>query len=277
MKTLILALALIFISIPAMAQKKGKESAYERVMRTGTLKCGIMLWPPYFEADANTGKISGMGADLFDAMGKLIDLKIEYTQIIVGQQVEELRSGRIDAVCNDGPYVFSAIKFVDYSDAAYYAPAYVYVSADDDRFHEAGDINNAAYTVLGIDGDITLILAERNFPQAKRVSLPAITDASSLLLSIVTKKADATITDPLLVDGFNAMNKPGLKALSGADPVAVYPIGFSTRKGEQELLNMLNAGIAALWNTNTAEKILRQYSPDGKAFMPIAKPYKESK
>ena len=277
MKTLILALALIFISTPAMAQKKGKESAYERVMRTGTLKCGIMLWPPYFEADANTGKISGMGADLFDAMGKLIDLKIEYTQIIVGQQVEELRSGRIDAVCNDGPYVFSAIKFVDYSDAAYYAPAYVYVSADDDRFHEAGDINNAAYTVLGIDGDITLILAERNFPQAKRVSLPAITDASSLLLSIVTKKDDATITDPLLVDGFNATNKPGLKALSGADPVAVYPIGFSTRKGEQELLNMLNAGIAALWNTNTAEKILRQYSPDGKAFMPIAKPYERLK
>ncbi len=52
MKNIILAVLLIFMGFGAHA-----ETTYERVMRTGIIKCGYMLWPPYFDMDLTTKKI----------------------------------------------------------------------------------------------------------------------------------------------------------------------------------------------------------------------------
>ena len=232
-----------------------------------------MLWPPYFDKDPNTKEITGLGADFYRGMADLIDLEIAYVEVVVGQQVEDLRLGKIDAVCNDGPYVFSAIKFVDYSKPAYYSPVFAYVRHDDPRFQNAPDLNNPDVSIVVIDGDLGGPLSDRNFPKARVVSLPAITDVASMLMNVVTKKADATIVDSYAVIHFNQNNPPGLRPLSESTPIAVYPVGFSVKKGETPLLNMLNAGIDAMWNTNSALPILRKYDATGKAFFPVARPY----
>ena len=258
--------------LPVHATDAPKESAYARVMRTKTLKCGVMLWPPYFDADPNTGKIKGMIADIDNELAKMLDLKIDFVEITLGQQVEELNNGRVDAICNDGAYVFSAIKFVDYSKPLFLTPASLYVRADDNRFKTPADLDDAKYSIAGIDGDGTLLLAERSIPKTRRISLPGSTDLASLFLNVTGGKADATIGDPLAVMNFNTNNKKGLKLLS-KDAVAVYPTGFSVKKGEQELLNMLNAGVDALWNANVVQPILKKYDPAGKAFYFAAKTY----
>jgi len=54
-KTIFVAVLLCLISLPSFAAD-GKESAYDRVIETGVLKCGVMLWPPYFEKDAISGR-----------------------------------------------------------------------------------------------------------------------------------------------------------------------------------------------------------------------------
>lgn len=247
------------------------EDTYERVMRTRVLRCGIMLWPPYFESDPNTGAITGLGAELYREMAQLMDIKIEYVEIAVGQQVEELKRGRIDAVCNDGPYVFSAMKFVDYSHPAYYSPVFAYVREDEKRFAKPEDLNDTAYTFIGMDGDLSLDLAQRNYPKAKRVSLPGTADAASLMLDVTTGKADAVIIDPYAVNSFNRYNRKALKSLG--DPVAVYPVGISVAKGQQNLLNMMNAGVDAVWNTYIAPQILKKYDPSETAFYSVAQPF----
>ena len=48
-------LSLLAVSIYTGEGKSGaKESAYDRVLRTGVLKCGYSVWPPYYTQDPNT-------------------------------------------------------------------------------------------------------------------------------------------------------------------------------------------------------------------------------
>ncbi|MBL8641055.1 MAG: transporter substrate-binding domain-containing protein [Alphaproteobacteria bacterium] len=270
---ILLSLVVLLLAIPAYAADGGE--AYDRVIKSNTLRCGIMLWPPYFEMDANTHALKGFGVDFYNAVAEILGIKITYSEIILGQQAEDLNRGKIDAVCNDGPYVFSAMKFVDYTVPAYYGPTYVYVSEKNTSFKTPDDLNKKAVRFVGMDGDLSSDLVPRHYPQAALQTLPATSDAAALMLQVSTGKADAVIIDPAAVDGFNAQNSPKLKPLFKESPF-VYPVGMSVKKGEQQLLNMLNSGISALWNTHGALPILRKHDPKGRMFLPISKPY-ESK
>jgi ABC-type amino acid transport substrate-binding protein len=231
-----------------------------------------MIWPPYWDKDPNTGAIKGLAADIGDTIASLLDLKIEYVEIVVGQQVEELRRGRIDAVCNEGPYTFSAMKYVAYSKPEFYVPVFIYTRADDTRFGRLDDFNKKDITFSGMDADLSQDLVRRNLPDAAIKSLPSTSDPAQIMLDVVTKKADATIIDPPSVANFNKTNPGALKTF-GAEPFTVYPVGFSVIAGEQDLLNILNAGVDALWNTHAAERLLKKHDPKGEIYYPVVKPY----
>jgi polar amino acid transport system substrate-binding protein len=277
MKKVLLIAFLSLIAVPAFAADAPKESAFDRVMRTQTLRCGMMLWPPYFEKDPNTGAIHGYAKDLSDGVASLLGVKIEYVEIVPGQQVEELKDGRVDAVCDDGPYVFSEMKFLDYTSPLYYVPVFAYGRADEQRFKSQGDLNHKDVHFIGMDGDLSVALVQRRFPQATLSTLPSTTDSGQLMLNVKDKKADITIIDPPSVATFNASNPPGVKAVAGGEPVAIYPVGFSVKKGDAELALMINSGIAALWNTGEAASILHKYDPRGTMFYGVANGYRPMK
>lgn len=269
------ALLALFIPLPAFAEEAAKESAFDRVMRTGTLKCGYYAWPPYFEQDFNTNEITGLAADYARAAGSLLGLKVEFVQLAaIGLQAEELKKGIYDAYCLDSYYVFSSIKAQDFGTPFFFAPVFPYVRHDDDRFKSLDDLNKPEITFVGIDGDISVEMVGRRFPNAKLVSLPSTSDGSQLMMNVATKKADVAIIDPGIVESYNATNPVQLKITSPETPVAVYPISFSVAKGEEDLLNMLNGAVSALQNTGTTESIVKKYNlPKDSVYLP-ATPYK---
>ncbi|MBI3442143.1 MAG: amino acid ABC transporter substrate-binding protein [Proteobacteria bacterium] len=259
------------VSRPAVAPRA--ETAYERVIRTGILRCGYSPWPPYFSLDPNSGVLSGLSKDLSDVAAKLMGIKLEYVQITNGQQVQDLNSGKIDAVCGDGPWVISTIKHIDYTRSYMYAAVYIYGRADETRFQTFDDLNRPNVTFTGIDGDLSSDLVESNFSQAKISTMASTTDPSQLMLNVTTGKADVTIIDPLAASLFIKNNHGKLKLLI-TQPVAVYGAGFSVRKGEASLLNTLNEAVNASINTGAAERVLKKYDPDGSLFLPVATPYR---
>lgn len=270
---LLLVTFLVLSVMPAHA-KDVQESAYERVMRTGTLKVGYTPWPPYQIRDPNTGEISGLSYDYMQVVASLLGLKLEWVQLTaLGTQVEGLKQGMYDVVVCDGPYVFSMIKFLDFSDPIFYAPVHAYVRNNDARYKTLADLNSDKVTFVGIDGDLSTELAGRLYPKAKLDTLPASTDPGMMMTNVNTKKGDTVILDVASVDGFNKTNKPGLKAINMATPVAVYPIGFSVMKDDGKLLTMINGVIAAMHDTNQIEPLLQKWLPGKGAYFSVAKPY----
>lgn len=202
------------------------ETAYERVIRTGTLRCGYSPWPPYWSVDPNTGVITGLSKDLSDITAKLMGMKIEYVQITNGQQVQDLNSGKIDAMCGDGPWVISTIKYIDYTKSYIYAAVYIYGRADENRFKSFDDLNKPEVIFTGIDGDLSSDLVQSNFPQAKIGTMSSSTDPSQLMMNVTTGKADVVIIDPLAASLFTK-NNPGKLKLIISQSVAAYGAGFS--------------------------------------------------
>ncbi|MEJ0063364.1 MAG: transporter substrate-binding domain-containing protein [Alphaproteobacteria bacterium] len=272
-KFLSICLLVLIAALPAAAQDK-KESAYERVMRTGTIKAGYSVWPPYQIKDPNTGEISGVAADHMKIFANLLGLKVEWVELPgVGTEVEELKSGRCDVAVNDGPYVFSMIKFIDFADPLFYVPVHAYVRQDNKRFHKLEELNSPDVTFVGLDGDLSVSLVGLFYPKAKLRTLPATSDPSMMMTDINTGKADVAIIDPGTVHNFNKNNKPGLSAFAPDAPVAVYPIGYGAMKDDGKLLAMINSATAMMHNTNAVNPVLEKWIPEKDSYYFVAKPY----
>jgi ABC-type amino acid transport substrate-binding protein len=68
----------IFILPHNTSTQHSRETAYDRVMRTGVLRCAYGLWDPCVMRDPNTGKFSGIIYDFMQDLGKSINVKCDY-------------------------------------------------------------------------------------------------------------------------------------------------------------------------------------------------------
>ena len=57
-----------------------RETAYDRVMRTRTLRCGYVLYAPAVMKSLNTGAFSGIVYEITELMGKRLGLKVEWAE-----------------------------------------------------------------------------------------------------------------------------------------------------------------------------------------------------
>jgi len=252
-----------------------KESAYERVIRTGTLQCGYVIYPPAFEIDQKTGEKRGINHDVAEEWGKKLGIKINWAhEVIYGQHIQDLNTRKIDALCGcDGPLAYHAATQVDYAHPYGYYSLYLYGRKQDiGKYKTLADFNDPKIRFNMLDGDISTTMADDEFPKAGRVSIPASGDATLLVENIVTGKADVVI-----LDTFSAMmvGKSGQKLVRLLpDRLGTFPCAFSVRKGEPELLKMIDQGMDLLNNLDIVKKLAIRDGIDGTFSYP-AKPYQE--
>lgn len=236
------------------------ESAYDRVIRTGTLRCGYMPWPVFIEKDAKTGELKGLLKDVIDQMMGTINIKVDYVEAVLGQQPQDLETGKYDSFCFDSFLMPKASKYIDYSKPWTYMPMFLYGLNTQPSKDNLQDFNTPDYTFSTLDGDTSLDLAVRFFPQAKLLSLANNADPSLLMLNLATRKADLVIIDTISIQQFEKENGPHFKKLY-AEPLAVYPFNFSVKKGEIGLQNMIDYAIDIFIYTGTYKATLDRYDP----------------
>ncbi len=267
------ALIAAFLIMTPLAVKA--ETVFDRVQRTGTLRCGFLAWPMYFDIDPNTKQVSGISKELTEAALHTLGLKVYYIEVTSASKVTDLQSGKVDAICGDGPYVLTSLMQVNYTRPFFYAPVYLYDREDEKRFQKLLDINAKQVIFVGMDGDLSVELVQKNFPMAKLNTVASTVDVSLMLMDVATKKADLTIMDPGGADNFIKHNSGKVKKIFGDKPFAVYGVGFSVKKGETELFNTLNGAVEALQNTSSIDPILDRYDPSNKLFVRTAPNYRQ--
>lgn len=246
------------------------ETAYERVIRTGVLRCGYGLWPGSTERDPNTGQLSGITVQLAEELGRKLDLKIEWVEeFLWGNQVQVLASGKVDALCtSDGPWVYTSAKYVDYVYPYAYFPIYIVIRSNDRRFTTLADFNQPSVRFAAVDGDISAQMRKDFFPQASSHDVAQITGAASIVQDLVDGKADAAFLDQITINKVLASNHDRLKKFSPT-PLAVNYTSFSVKKGENDLRRMLEQGFKLLHDTGKLEAVLNQHGlKDGFVLMP---------
>ncbi len=264
---------LLMVLFPVVSHAQDNVSAYDRVMAKNEIVCGVLPWAPYREIDPNTKEWKGFGIDFYRKAFATLDIKVTFKEVVLGNQVQDLNTDRIDAMCDDGPWVMSAGKFVEYSDPVYASLVYPYVRADDNRFDARADLNKKDVHFTGIDGDLSSDLVQRLFPGATFSGMPSTTDVAQLFLNVSTKKADVTICDPGAFSQFEKTNPGKLKPLFKSKPLGKYKSVMSVKKGDLKMLGLVNQAIDNAHALGITDEVLDTFDPEREKLMRVRSRY----
>jgi ABC-type amino acid transport substrate-binding protein len=253
-------LALLIFSVPAFAAED--ESAYERVMRTGTLRCGYIVWQPYLLKDPNTGKMSGAAYDFTMAMAGELGLKVEWAEETGwGNFQEGLNAGRYDMMCvpvwESGQRARAALL----SRPVYYNHLIAAARGDDDRFTDSFTaLDKPDIRIAVVDGDVTQNVRQLNFPHATEVALPQGSDSTQPLAAVTTKKADIILTNAENIRRFNKNSDVKIRIVAKGVPVRQFANSYAFAHGEFNLKHMVDSTLHAMNISGQSDSILKKYN-----------------
>ena len=256
------------------------QSVRNRVIEAGKIRAAYVVYPPSLIKDPNTNKISGISAETIEKAAKNLDLELEWVEEVAwGSMIEGLETNRYDLVVAGIWPSASRAKLVDFSLPLYFSPIGIYVRQNDNRFDSGNlkEINSDKIRIATIDGEISSIIAESQFPKAQRVSLPQLSDVSQLLLNVSQNKADIAFVEPYL--GFEYLkNNPGtLKNAAEDRPLRVFGNTVMFNRGQTEFKSMLNITLQELINSGEINEIINKYESFPGAFYRTAPAHQQTK
>jgi len=259
----VLAFVLFFRGTQSSTDIK-KQTAYERVMRTNTLRCGYVNWKPYYFKDPNTGAVAGINYDIMTEVGKILDLKIDWTEEVGwGTIGAGFKSGRYDAVCTSMWPDAGKYKNMSLSTPLFYSKIVPYVRPEDNRFDGRYDrINQKDVRIAVVDGAFTYNLAKANFPKAQIVALPQLLQEAEYLMTVPSNKADVVLIDVDETKGYLKANPGKLRAVKNVPPVKTFPHVIAMPPTEAQLTQMINQAFQLLIDNGFMAKIKKKYETE---------------
>jgi polar amino acid transport system substrate-binding protein len=250
------------------------NNAYDRVMKTKTLRCGYAVWPPAIYKDPKTNEAKGAFAEIAEEMAKNMGVKLVWAEETGwGSFIEGLESGRFDAFC--APLWINAERGmrVSYTIPFAYSAQHLYTRKDDYRFdNDISILNSEQYTLATMDGEAAQSTIRRFFPNVKKISIPQLGDTTQLILAITTRKADGAFLEPSLAKDFASKNPNQIRQAT-KEPFSVFPITFGIKIGEDKLQNAMNGALTEMLNQGVIDHIIEKTEPDRSIYMPVRKPY----
>lgn len=251
------------------------ETAMQRILRSGKIRCSYVCYSSYFRKDPNTGELSGIFHDVMEEIGKNASLKVEWTEEVGYEGIfPSLQSRRTDVFAGGLWPNASRAKAAAFSEPVFYSAITAWVRPDDTRFNkDLSLLNSPKYKIATIDGAMEDLISKTDFPEAVRLSLPELTSFDQNLLNVTTRKADITFAEPMVMVGFLKKNPGSLRQIHGDKPLRIFGNCLAVKPGEVELQDFLDVAVKEIVNDGSAARILKKYEPDQKTFYSIAAPY----
>ena len=285
---LIILSILLFISLNGGCNQsnsniKTNTSIVEKILKDGKIKCGWVTNPPACFKDAKTGKLKGIFVEAIEKAAENMKLKVEWTEEVgFGSMIEGLDAGRYDMVpCAIWPTGARA-READFSEPLYYSGVSIYTRANDNRFDKFKSQENKIYQALNspdikiatIDGEMAQAIANADFPKAKTVALPQLSEIPNMLLNVKEGKADVTFVETFFALEFLKNNPGSIENIMPSNPIRIFPNTVLLPKNQPELKALINTALTELINTGIIDKLISKYEPYPNTFYRLAIPYK---
>lgn len=254
------ALALSFFQPTPVQHVQTKETAYERVMRTRTLRCAYFSWRPFIMKDPNTAVVSGFLPDIMAKIGQDLNIKIDYVEeVTIPQMFEGFTTNRYDAVCGPVTASINRTPVSDFVKPFGYASIDAYVRTDDTRFDQGTEaIDKPEVKILSIEGEVSASVVPLKFPRAKLITLPHISDNTQLLMELAAGKADVVMADTASAKLFMASNPNKIRKVEGLSPVLLSGT-LAIPPDEFRFKAMLDNAVDYLISTGYVAALARKY------------------
>ncbi|MDD5586931.1 MAG: transporter substrate-binding domain-containing protein [Alphaproteobacteria bacterium] len=257
--------------------ERPKETRLEQIKRTGMLRCGYIVWPPFQTRDHNTGKIGGPFYELTEEIGRQLKLKIEWAgEASTDHMLQDLATGRFDMLCFAVANAPGRAREAAFTRPLFYHSINLYVRKGDARFDNHFErVNQPGVRIAAMDGQFSAIAASEQFPLAKQVSLPQLSNSMDLFMMVATNKADAVPMDPHSFTTYEAANPGVLRSAKGGS-LRMIAAGMPVPANEPALKAMIDTTLAYLHDSGFIDKTFKKYDSPVE-FIRVAKPYQEER
>jgi ABC-type amino acid transport substrate-binding protein len=246
-----------------------------KVLSAGKIRCGYVVYPPGLIKDPNTGKVSGIFAEVLEEAAKNIGLQVEWAEEVGwGTMVEGLNNRRYDMVGSPVWPLGQRVRVADFTRPLYYVVVNAYVREGDERFDNSLDkINSPEIRIATIDGELTSTVAQADFPNAKTLALPQMSDVSQLLLNVSEGKADITFVEPAVALEFMKNNPGKIRKVVLPKPIRSFPNCMMVRQNDTEFRRMLDHALTEVINSGFVDQVIKKYEPGPDAYKRVSLPF----
>lgn len=274
-----LAVLLVGCTEGDRAANTGKETALDRVRRTGVLRCGYAEWPKYVDRDPATGKLSGIFPDLMEHLAKSTGIQVEWAESIgFAELAEALELNRFDAVCSGIWTTGARAAALSFSRPIAFSPIYMWSRKREDRIKSLKDADNKAIRVATLDGEYSQYARRQLLPNSLDFSLPKSSTSGEIFLALATNKADLTFSDVTAAKRFSLASPDSIQRVESIGVVSASGMTIAIRKGEWGLKDFLDTTLDELLWDGTVRQILAQYEEHEGEFLQVDVPWsKEAK
>jgi polar amino acid transport system substrate-binding protein len=249
-----LALAMIAASIPSSSAQTLQD-----IVSRGEMKIGYIPAPPGTIKDANTGELSGFYVDGIREIAALMKVKPVFVETTWGTFVAGLQSGQFDMAIAGTFATVQRAMVVSFTKPIFYLGYGAVVRVNDARYKSLDDMNTAETRIAVVQGGSAEDFARRNMPKAQIITL-ATGNLTAGFVEVVAGRADVSLEDAFTINAFVA-KQPTVKNLFADNAYNFTPIAWTVRKGNADLLAVLNAGIDILISTGRWDELARPFGP----------------
>lgn len=243
----------------AKPESKQAASRIEEIKKKGKLILATGNYRPFEYHDEKTNKIIGYDIDVAEAIAKKIGVPLEVQEMQFTGLIPSLQNGQADLVIAAMYITPQRSEVVDFA-APYMDTGMVVVVRKDDSAVKGP--NDLAGKVVGVKtGATSEKVAQDMNEKGAKITIKSYKETVDYLLDLQNGRLDAAINDLLNQLEYNKAN-PTVKIVG--EPFTKAQLGIAVKKGDKELLDLINGVLKELKASGETEKLYKKWLTGGK-------------
>ena len=238
------------IQTESTPESKSEKTPVYKVLTNAT-------FPPFDTIDENTGEIIGFDMDLIAAIGEDQGFQVEFVDMAFESLIPAIETGNGDIIAagmwSGDP---ERIAKVDFSETYWTDGAALLVKTENTAITGldslTADMKVATQIATNYADDLQAMVEEGTLGEA------VILDGfDTCVLQLINGDVDAVMAGASIVQAYMDKNPEALKVVG--DKASYEDLGFAVQKGNAELLEKINAGLANVKENGTYDELLKKW------------------
>ena len=197
-------------------------------------------FPPFDTTDEKTGDLTGFDYDLINAIAEDQSFEVEWVNMEFNGLIPAIGTGNIDIIASGLSITDERKEKVDFSDEYYISGLVVAVGKSNKDVKSVEDLDKK--DIVGAQIGTTGAKKANELKKAGKIkSVKTYNGLDVAFKDLETGTIDAIINDKPVTESYVSKASDKLKVVG--DALDSDPFGIAVKKGNAELLDMINAGL----------------------------------